>query len=52
MGKNIENVKFDITAIKKQYDDHALKCKKIAEEVNKWGKKQSIQLPFLKARKS
>lgn len=52
MKKPLEQVTFDVNALKKQYDEHALKCKKIAEEVNKWGKKTSTQLAFLKAHKS
>ncbi|WP_196599805.1 hypothetical protein [Pectinatus frisingensis] len=47
MEKKI-NVSINIDAIKVQYDKHAAKCKEIAKEVNKWGKKTEPTLTFLK----
>ena len=40
-------VKFDFAAIKKQYDEHASRCRQIAEEVSKWGQKRPQKLTFL-----
>ena len=42
-------VKIDLEELKKQCDNHASRCAKIAEEVNKWGKKSKPDLSFLKA---
>lgn len=42
-------VKIDLEELKKRRDDHASRCAKIAEEVNKWGKKSKPDLSFLKA---
>ena len=41
------DIKIDFAAIKKQYDEHASKCKRIAKEVNKWGQKTRPQVSFL-----
>ena len=40
-------VKFDFAASKKQYDEHASRCRQIAEEVTKWGQKRPKKLTFL-----
>ncbi len=40
---------FDYAAIMKQYEEHKAKCKQIAKEVEKWGKKTAPNLSFLKA---
>lgn len=48
--KNQTEVKvlhFDSLAIKRQYDEHASRCRQIAEEVNKWGQKKPLKLTFL-----
>ncbi len=49
MEKALDKVKFNHAALKKQYDEHVTKCKQIAEEVEKWGKKTVPNLNFLKA---
>lgn len=41
---------FDLIAIKKQYEEHASRCRQIAEEVNKWGQKKPQKLSFLTMR--
>lgn len=48
----LKQTKFNIDAIKKEYEEHASKCQQIAKEVNKWGKKTKPNLQFLKPRKS
>ncbi len=48
MEKKIENIRIDHAAIKKQYEEHNAKCKQIAKEVEKWGKKTAPNLAFLK----
>ena len=48
MEKALNNIRFDFDALKKQYDEHTSRCKQIAEEVEKWGKKSQPQLEFLK----
>ena len=45
--KKTYRVKMDFVSMKKQYEEHVEKCKKIAEEVNQWGKKANPQLKFL-----
>ncbi len=45
-NKNI-NLNIDLNAIKKQYNEHASKCQKIYQEVDKWGKKTAPKLKFL-----
>mgnify|MGYP003593169203 CR=1 FL=1 len=47
----LNQVNFDVAAIKKQYDEHTSRCKQIAEEVNKWGRKTTPNLQFLKPKK-
>ena len=39
-------VQFDFTAIRKQYDEHTARCRKVSEEVEKWGKKRSPTFNF------
>ena len=39
-------LKFDFEAIKKQYDEHASRCRQIAMEVTKWGQKRPKKLTF------
>lgn len=48
MEKKTEAVRIDHTAIKKQYEEHRAKCKQIAKEVEKWGKKTTPNWAFLK----
>ena len=40
-------VQFDFTAIRKQYDEHTARCRRVSEEVEKWGKKTKPNLQFL-----
>ncbi|WP_427112959.1 hypothetical protein [Megasphaera sueciensis] len=47
MNNQIE-IKIDMKELKKRYDEHASRCKKISEEVGKWGKKTKPDLSFLK----
>lgn len=47
MKKNT-TIKFDFKELKRQYDEHTSRCIKIAEEVNKWGKKSKPDLSFLR----
>lgn len=42
------DVLLNVDALKAQYDAHIDKCKKIAKEVDKWGKKTKPTLNFLK----
>ena len=44
---DLKTVKFDFAAIKKQYNEHASRCRQIAEEVSKWGRKKPQTLKFL-----
>lgn len=48
MEKKAEDIKIDYAAIKKQYEEHNAKCKQIAKEVEKWGKRTAPDLAFLK----
>lgn len=45
--KNFPIVSFDFTAIRKQYDEHTAKCKRVTEEVEKWGGRTKPNLQFL-----
>lgn len=49
---DINAIKFDVAAIRKDYEKHASKCQQIAKEVNKWGKLTQPSLQFLKPRQS
>ena len=40
-------VQFDFTAIRKQYDEHTARCRRVSEEVEKWVKKTKPNLQFL-----
>ncbi|MCI7329853.1 MAG: hypothetical protein SOZ01_03095 [Selenomonadaceae bacterium] len=42
-----KQIHFDFAAIKKQYDEHAARCRKIAEEVSKWGQRKPQKLKLL-----
>lgn len=42
-------IQIDVAQLKKKYDEHTSKCRKIAKEVEKWGKKTKPDLSFLKA---
>lgn len=33
--------------LQRENDDHALRCKKISQEANKWGQKKTQQLKIL-----
>lgn len=39
----------DAKELKKKYDEHTSRCRQIAKEVEKWGKKTKPDLSFLKA---
>lgn len=43
-------IQIDPEKIKKKYDEHTSRCRKIAKEVEKWGTKTKPNLNFLKAR--
>jgi len=49
---DINAIKFDVAAIRKDYENHVSKCQQIAKEVNKWGKLTQPTLEFLKPRQS
>lgn len=40
-------IQIDPEKIKKKYDEHTSRCRKIAKEVEKWGKKTKPNLSFL-----
>lgn len=42
-------IQIDAAKLKKQYEEHTSYCRKIAQEVEKWGKKTKPDLSFLKA---
>lgn len=48
----LKQTKFNMDAIKKEYEAHAFKCQQIAKEINKWGKKTALGSHFLKSNKS
>ncbi len=50
MERNPITIPIDANQIKKKYAEHASRCRKIAEEVEKWGKKTKPNLSFLKTR--
>ena len=45
---NFPTVHYDFAAIRKQYDEYTAKCRRVSEEVEKWGKKTKPNLQFLK----
>lgn len=42
------SIKIDLKQLKRQYSEHTTRCLKIAEDVDKWGKKKRPNLRFLK----
>ncbi|WP_302593418.1 hypothetical protein [uncultured Megasphaera sp.] len=51
MTDNTITIKINVKELQKKYDEHASHCKKIAKEVEKWGKKTKPDLSFLKAQR-
>ncbi|MDY2965196.1 MAG: hypothetical protein SOR58_03240 [Megasphaera massiliensis] len=43
-------IQLNVEQIKKKYAEHTSHCRKIAKEVEKWGKKTKPDLSFLKVR--
>lgn len=43
-------IQIDVAKLKEKYEEHTSYCHKIAQEVEKWGKKTKPNLSFLKIR--